>query len=118
MRRLLTTQFLAPSLLVMLAAAASVACGSDSASSPRGADNAAGVAATDGSGTGNEHASGGAGPDDGDAAAGQGASHDDPKLNEGEYNVAAFGYQDPQPQGFNRTQPNGFDPQEPRRGFV
>jgi len=101
MRRLLTTQFLTPSLLVMLAAAASVACGGDGASSPRGADNAAGVAAVDGNDAGSEHAGGGAGGDNGSAAAGQATGHLDPKLNEGEYNVAAFGYQDTQPQGFN-----------------
>lgn len=102
MRRLLTTQFLAPSLLVMLAAAASVACGGDGASSPDRADNAAGVAAVGGNSAGGEHASGGVdGSDDSGANAGQGSGLDDPHLNEGEYNVAAFGYRDPQPQGFN-----------------
>jgi hypothetical protein len=102
MRRLLTTQFLAPSLLVLLAAAASVACGGDGASGPDGADSAAGAAAVGGNGAGGERTGNAAGGgSDSDAAAGQGAGPGDPRLNEGEYNVDAFGYQDTQPQGFN-----------------
>jgi hypothetical protein len=102
MRRMLTTQFLAPSLLVLLAAAASVACGGNGASDQEVAYGAAGVAGIGGNGAGSEHTGNAAGGGrDADAAAGQGAGPDDPRLNEGEYNVAAFDYQDTQPQGFN-----------------
>ncbi len=107
MRRLLSQRILSPSLFMVLAAAASVACGDGGNGSGADVPNegAAGSvgkgdgSAGDGGSAGSAGSSGESGSTTG-GSAGDG-SMDEPSLNEGEYTVAAFGYEDPQPAGFN-----------------
>lgn len=117
MRRLLKHRFLAPSLMVMLAAVTSVACSgtsNDAAPSDDGAlpgdevggaggssaskgDSSAGKGGSVGKGGSKDVAESGGANGDGDTDSGAG----DPALNEGEYSLGAFEYADPQPAGFN-----------------
>lgn len=103
MRRAHHHSFFAVSLLALVLAAGSVACGgpTDGAGGP----SDGGESTTDGTASGSAGSAGKETGKGGEASAGQGngggTAEPDPELNAGEYTAAAFGYQEAEPAGFN-----------------